>query len=86
MFLLAFAARDADALKRVQILTEAGAKVNVMDNKGMTPLHFAIKNNTGELDSSTEMEELLIKIGADVFAKDKRNRLPLHYAFGDMDR
>lgn len=78
--------RDSDALKRVQILTEAGANVNALDSKGLTPLHCAVKHNTGELDSSTDMEELLIRIGADVFLKDKRKCLPLHYAFGDMDR
>ncbi|XP_029642629.1 poly [ADP-ribose] polymerase tankyrase isoform X2 [Octopus sinensis] len=78
--------RDADTLRRVHILKEAGAKVNAVDCDGLTPLHCSVKNNLGQLDSNIDLEELLIKNNADVFAKDKKNRLSLHYAFGDIEK
>ncbi|GAB1609603.1 poly [ADP-ribose] polymerase tankyrase-like isoform X2 [Argonauta hians] len=78
--------RDTDTLRRVHILKEAGAKVNAVDCDGLTPLHCAVKNNAGQLDTNIDLEELLIKYGADVYAKDKKNRLSLHYAFGDIEK
>ena len=49
----------------------SGTDVDVKDEEGATPLHYA---------ATKEITELLIANGADVNAKDKYGRTPLHYA------
>ena len=58
------------AIELANLLISRGAKVNIKDNGGKTPLHRAICN--------LEMVKLLISKGAKVNAKDKTDRTPLH--------
>ena len=53
----------------IQELIKCGADVNVKDNNGNTPLHFA---------QTKEIAENLIKYGANVNARNKQGETPLH--------
>uniref|UniRef100_T1IYM8 Poly [ADP-ribose] polymerase n=1 Tax=Strigamia maritima TaxID=126957 RepID=T1IYM8_STRMM len=70
-----------EALEVVQLLVQAGVKINSTNKDGRTPLHLAVNVCTGSTDDSVEIEDYLIENGVDVFAKDNLGRLPLHYAF-----
>ncbi|CAE7211543.1 unnamed protein product, partial [Rhizoctonia solani] len=52
----------------------AGADVNITNDKGLTPLHYAASK--GRVD----VGKLLIARGADINAKDRANQHPLHRA------
>jgi ankyrin repeat protein len=60
--------------KIVELLLNNGAKVNVRDENGMTPLHAAAGYGITYV-----MEQLLAK-GADIEAADRVGRTPLYYA------
>ena len=63
----------------VDKLLEAGAKTNVKNDSGMTPLHAST------LQGLRPVVDRLLNHGADVNAKDDKNRTPLHYAcIGDF--
>ena len=57
-----------------------GAKVDMADNRGFTPLHKACL--IGEL----EIIELLLKSGARVDKRDKKNKFAIEYAPEDKKR
>jgi ankyrin repeat protein len=67
------AAKEGD-LAKVKSLIAEGSDVNVKDEKGSTPLHFAAY--LGYKD----VAELLILKGANVNAADKTGAIPLHFA------
>lgn len=75
---------NSTPLKLCTALLEAGANVNTVDTKQRTPLHYAVNGNTGDFETLTEVEDLLIKYGANTTALDLHNRIPLHYAFVKM--
>ncbi len=56
---------NKDAIKKI---------INVGDNNGVTPLHWAVAHK------NTEMSQLLIDNGAKVNTPDKNGDTPLHYA------
>ncbi len=60
----------------IKILLDKGAAINVTDNIGQTPLHFA---SSSQLNDSKRYEciELLIKNGSNVNKFDESGRLPL---------
>jgi hypothetical protein len=58
----------------VQLLIEAGAKVNSLDVHKVTPLHLACQ------ESNKRVVELLLSAGADVHAVTLHLNTPLHYA------
>ncbi|KAF7424687.1 hypothetical protein PC9H_009998 [Pleurotus ostreatus] len=58
----------------VRELVGAGADVQRINDKGLTPLHYAASK------SRIEIGRFLISRGADVNAKDKANQHPLHRA------
>ena len=60
--------------ERVQQLIETGAKVNAKDEKGLTPLHYAV------LSSNYKTMAVLLEFNAAVNAKDNKNNTPLHFA------
>lgn len=63
------------------LLLSAGASIDACDRKGRTPLHLAVNANSGDVNTSTEMEQFLLDKGANQFARDWLQRLPLHYVF-----
>ena len=65
---------ESDAKKSVELLISNGAKVNVINNEGLTPLHIAAKN--GYL----KIAEILVSKSASVNVKDNEEQSPLDYA------
>ena len=77
-----------------RMLADAGADVNAGDLRGLTPLHYAIWRPQmgigyfkGErnIESGTEMVELLVSLGADVGARSNIGSAPLHLAAREGD-
>lgn len=57
---------------------------NSLNSQGLwdrTPLHMAVLHNAGAIDSTTDVEELLIENGSDLLSKDKFGNIPLHCVF-----
>ncbi|CAF0863254.1 unnamed protein product [Adineta ricciae] len=46
-----------------------------------TPLHIAVYHNSGAIDSTTDVEELLIDNNSDLYLKDDLGNIPLHNIF-----
>ncbi|HVW13994.1 MAG TPA: ankyrin repeat domain-containing protein [Mucilaginibacter sp.] len=61
----------ANSKEIVQVLLAFGANLNIRDNKGWYPLHYAAQNNF------VEIADLLICNGADIEAKDNYGNTPL---------
>ncbi len=70
---------ELEALKRLQMLIQAGANVNVADSKGGTPLMEACREGIGMAD----VVRALIEAGADVNAKDNDGKTALDMAKTD---
>jgi ankyrin repeat protein len=62
----------------VELLLAKGADVNVKDDIGQTPLHYAAPS--WHLEDSKEVAELLLARGADINAKDENGVTPIHMA------
>jgi ankyrin repeat protein len=62
---LHFAAQDGD-LQRVKELISDGHPLDIIDEAGKTPLHYAVENENFEVSKS------LIEAGADVNAHDEK--------------
>jgi len=81
--LLHKAIADSSIVAVVAALIDAGAEVNVKDNEGNTPLHFAMKRINREKFPSQEYEgiiRLLLEKKADVHAANLGGATPLHTA------
>ena len=63
-----------DDFDKVRIALNFRAEVNVKDNSGWTPLHWAVDYNR------LEIAQFLIPSGAELNAKDKLGQTPLHRA------
>ena len=74
---MAIISASDDKLRLVKTLLDAGARVDVRDDVGATPLHTAATTN------APEIIKLLIRHGARVDATDKNGDTPLHYAAGN---
>ncbi|XP_011860448.1 PREDICTED: ankyrin-2-like [Vollenhovia emeryi] len=61
-------------VKEVDDLINQGVNVNVIDQDGRTPLHYAAKKHNEDIANA------LIKAGADINIKDQDGRTPLHWA------
>jgi len=59
---------------KIQDLIKRGADVEAKNNKGLTPLHFASRDN------HIEIAKLLLERGADVEAKNNKGQTPLYWA------
>jgi len=67
-------ASSAGDLERVKDLLDEGAEARVMNNEGMTPLHWAAH------EGRANVIEELFHAGADLNAQDKDGMTPLHWA------
>ncbi len=72
---LLFAMIDDDDAEGVRFACGLGASVNVQDNDGWTPLHYACQSTC-----SRDVFEALLEHGADVRARSVRRRTPMHEA------
>lgn len=85
------AATDAARVNTAQFLIDHGAKVNLHDERGYTPLHIAGNSSLGKgSPKSTEaarnaIARLLIDHGADLNARTVQQFTPLHCAAGSRD-
>jgi len=68
-----FAARYGVSPQIIRILKDAGAQINVRDNKGITPLSIAIDN-----EKYKTVEALLLN-GADANVENLSGKVPLYY-------
>lgn len=68
--------RDGD-IEAVTRYLDEGGNINVTDDPGCTPLHWAV--NEDFKGSHRELVELLIERGADVNARDDLRQTPLHW-------
>jgi len=68
---------DSEVEKKIQLMIERGANVNIPDNDGATPLSRC---------QSVELAKLLIEHGANVNTADKRGMTPLHLAATEEGR
>lgn len=62
-----------------RLLLDAGAKTELKDNQGFTPLHWAVYESM-LLPGSVETAKLLIARGANVNSRDKEGSTPLFWA------
>ncbi len=83
-FALKYVVTRNDVARTKQLLGYK-ADPNKRDRELRSVLHIAINNSSPRIDSTSEMEALLMDSGADVNAVDKRGRTPLHYAFVKMN-
>ncbi len=71
-----------DIIELANLLINSGANVNVKNNDGRTPLHYAVEVVLPEIEKiKLELVKLFIARGADVNAKDKDGRTPCNWAF-----
>ncbi|KAK2710298.1 hypothetical protein QYM36_013820 [Artemia franciscana] len=81
---LHFAAAEGK-LEMCHLLVSKGAYINSLDDKRLTPLHWAVKEeNIVETrkkgEDKLEIVKLLLSRGADTNISDRYDLLPLHYA------
>ena len=67
-------------LEIARLLLQSGAKVNVVDDQGDTPLHDVSCGKNDSEEAGISVARLLLKHGADVNARSKGQRTPLHRA------
>lgn len=66
-----FEAVSNDRVNHTAAVITAGAKINIVNDQGSTPLH---------LTKNPDVAKLLIEAGANINFKDKHGGTPLHYA------
>ena len=65
---------DGSETEILQILIKSGAKINISDKYGITPLHLV------SFKGQDEYMSILLQNNVDINAYDKFNRIPLNYA------
>lgn len=70
--------KEADAIKVMNMLLDAGADINVADHMGRTALHGAAQKGW------SDAVKALASRGADLTAKTAAGKTPLDYALGDL--
>lgn len=76
--------RSSEYVETLKIFIEklkSKQNLNSPGKSGRTPLHLAVYHNRGTIDSTTDVEQILIDHGADVLIKDQTGNLPLHTLF-----
>jgi uncharacterized protein len=66
-----------DSLAVIRLLLENGADINVRDNRGQTPLHWAVQ------EGNADAVKLLVQRGADRSVRDIDGKTPVNYAESD---
>jgi ankyrin repeat protein len=56
-------------------------QINIQGKDERTPLHIAVYHNSSAIDSTTDVEQILIDNKSDLFIKDKLGNIPLHNVF-----
>ena len=72
-----FALKEAVLLSNITLvsqLLDSGANPKITDKTGISPLHIAVKRNSGKII------KLLLKNGSNPNLRDKDGKTPLHYA------
>ena len=64
------------SIKMIEVVLNAGAEVNIIDDYGCTPLHYAACGN----DEGPELIRLLISKKADINIKNNNKHTPIHCA------
>lgn len=67
---LHMAAKYCTNIETIKLLLKSGAKVNAINERGDTPLHYAVSRRN-ELNKMLEVMTVLLKAGADSNAKNK---------------
>lgn len=67
-----FRAAQTGDRKQVREALDAGAHVNIQDNLGKTPLHYAVEKR-----NNSDIIKFLLEAGANISVKDYNNRTPL---------
>lgn len=73
-------------LQIVQLLILNGAKVNVQDANGKTPLHVLFEGYQDKYPVSQEVLLTLLRAGADIHLQDNQGKSPLDYAPNEATR
>lgn len=61
------------------VLLDAGARMNLKDNQGFTPLHWAVLESVG-IPEAQDVAKLLVARGAHINARDRDGSTPLFWA------
>jgi ankyrin repeat protein len=64
------------SFKKLKLLIQEGASVNITDSRGQTVLHYACQHKS----ISPYFMDILIENNADLNVVDESSRTPLHYA------
>ena len=80
-FALKYAVNSNNVAQTKELLEKFKANPNKKDDKMRTVLHIAINNSSPKIDSTSEIETLLLECGCDVNSRDSRGKSALHYAF-----
>ena len=80
-FALKYAVNANNVTQTKELLENFKANPNKKDDKMRNVLHIAINNSSPKIDSTSEIETLLLEWGCDVNSRDSRGKTPLHYAF-----
>ena len=63
------------------LVSDHGAKINIVDHQGRNLLHHAVNLSSATADATFEVEQILIELGVNINCRDQLGRTPLHYAF-----
>ncbi|UJR15954.1 hypothetical protein I4U23_002874 [Adineta vaga] len=83
-YYLATSNRSNQYIDVLKIFVEKIKQIDNINSPGKherTPLHIAIYHNSGAIDSTTDVEQILIDNKSDLFIKDNLGNIPLHNIF-----
>ncbi|CAF3862176.1 unnamed protein product [Adineta steineri] len=83
-YYLATSNRSNQYLDLLNLFIEKLKQIDSLNMSGKderTPLHIAVYHNSGAIDSTTDVEEILIDNKCDLLIRDKLGNIPLHNIF-----
>ena len=70
----------------VQLCCNAGVDINILDSRGCTALHLAVRDwDNWNIEQTTSQLQMLVDHGANINAKDRSYSTPLHHALAQRD-